>query len=581
VSYLSVCFRAAFLRRLGVFALTAFALINANASTPISPSLAGAFPVGCSNVEQDISRLKSGETPADYWEGNPGATGRYVTDLLTAPDRALVYKINVPAKSQIDVFERTGGSQVQYAAIACYPTTTANTRANYPLPAGRVPRMERGADTPLIATNPNATDGKWPLIVLSHGLAGSPLGESYIQVIERFAAEGYIVFAPFHADARYARTKIEDFGDAFYVLSKYGEVAEMQALRPVGLKQGLDYFLSKTEYANTIDQDQIVGFGASLGGMAMMLAQGAKMTASLGGAERVIVRDNRYKAVVGYVPFSGYSFLAAFGDSNQGVKSVRVPYLGIGGTADVVAPISRASQMVNTLSGSKYFVTIEDMPHGLRAQDAPELFGWTFGFYKAQLSRNQADRAAFEQITNFAGNADDRVQIRKQLAWGPRDELEVVEYQSAVNNNFFITGLISDIALLDQYPQLWSRTGKRFAMLRADTAVPSNRVCRFYLTAPPRVSSHFYSQFDLDCTLVRQQPWAIDEGYPMRVWPFVGNPTGIFPNAACPSDTVRLIRMYNTNRVNHLYITEAELARSVFTADWVVEGPAFCAASAG
>ena len=36
----------------------------------------------------------------------------------------------------------------------------------------------------------------------------------------------------------------------------------------------------------------------------MMLVQGATMTASWG-AERVIVRDNRYKAVVGYVPFFG------------------------------------------------------------------------------------------------------------------------------------------------------------------------------------------------------------------------------------------------------------------------------------
>jgi predicted dienelactone hydrolase len=558
------------------------AAIHATATTPNAPSLVGQFPVGCSNVEQDLSRLKSGEAPADYWEGNPGATTRYVTDLLIAPDRALVYKINVPAKSQIDVFERTGGTQVQYAAIACYPTTAANTRANYSLPEGRVPRMERGADTPIIATNPAATDGKWPLIVLSHGLAGSPLGESYIQVIERFAAEGYIVFAPFHADARYSRTKIEDLSDAFYVLSRYGEIAEMQALRPVGLKQGLDYFLSKPEYANLIDQDQIVGFGASLGGMAMMLTQGSKMTTSLGGAERTILRDNRYKAVVGYVPFSGYSFQPVFGDSNQGVKGIRVPYLGIGGTADIVAPVSRTSQAINALSGAKYFVTIEGMPHGLRAQDAPELFGWTFSFYKAQLSRNQADRDAFAQITSFAGNADDRLQISKSLAWGPRDEAEVVEFQSKTNNNLFITGLPADVALLDSYPDLWARTGKRFVMLRADSTIPSNRVCRFYMRVPPRVSSHFYSQTEPDCTIVRQQPWAIDEGYPMRVWPFVGLGSGAIPaNASCPADTTRLMRLYNINRVTHLYITEEELSRSVFTADWVFEGPAFCVATYG
>ena len=80
----------------------------------------------------------------------------------------------------------------------------------------------------------------------------------------------------------------------------------------------------------------------------MMLAQGATMTASWG-AERVIVRDNRHKAVVGYVPF-GYSFQPMFGDSNQ-ASNVRVPHLALAALADVVAPISRTSQMIEALGG--------------------------------------------------------------------------------------------------------------------------------------------------------------------------------------------------------------------------------------
>jgi predicted dienelactone hydrolase len=544
------------------------------ATTPAPPALVGAFPVGCSNVEQDFSRLKSGETAPEYWEGNPGSTGRYVTDLLMAPDRALTYKINVPTRAQIDVFERTGGTQVQYAAIVCYPTTAGNARADYALPVGRVPRMERGADTPVIATNLNASDGKWPLIMLSHGLAGSPLGNEYLQVIERFAAEGYIVFAPFHADARYARTKVEDFSDAFYVVSKYEEIAEMQALRPVGLKQGLDYLMGKPEYASSIDQDQIVGFGASLGGMAMMLTQGAKMTASYGGSERVILRDNRYKAVVGYVPFSGYSFLAAFGDSNQGVKGVRVPYLGLGGTADVVAPISRTSQMVEALSGSKYFVTIEGMPHGLRAQDAPELFGWTFAFYKAQLSRNQADRVTFEQITNFAGNADDRRQIHSALAWGPRDELEVVEYSLPALGKYFMTGTPGEITALDGLSPAFQRTGVRFATFRNDSTF-GTPMCRYYANDGARLNTHFYSTTPNDCAFVRAQPWARDEGFAMRADIMLSND----PNALCQlPGTEKIVRLFNTSTVNHRYLPASVVARSTFTAEWNVEGAVFCAA---
>lgn len=552
----------------------------ANASAGIVPSLTGNFAVGCSNVEQDFSRLRSGESAADYWEGNPLADGsHYVTDLLLSPANALTYKVNVPSVSEIDVFEKQGGKALQYAAIVCYPTPTSNTRADYTLPSGvKVPRMQRGAEAPMVLANPaTASAGKWPLLVMSHGLAGSPLGDDYVQVMARLAAEGYVVFAPFHADARYSRIKLNDLADYFYVLTKYAEIAEMQAIRPLGLKQGLDYLLAKPEYANVIDQDQIAGFGASLGGMAIMLVQGARMTTSWGGAERVIVRDNRYKAVVGYVPFSGYSFQPMFGASNEGVKGVRVPYLGIGGTADVVAPIGRTSEMISNLGGSKYFVTIAGMPHGFRIEDAPEVFGWTFAFLKAHLSRNQTDRALFNTIDNIPGGSDDVVSIRKTLAWGSRDELEVVEFYSSSAKKYFMTGRPDEIALLDSLPSLWQRTGHRFATHRMDAPLGS-AMCRIWANDGATLNTHFYSSLDSDCALLRSRPWARDEGNVMRAQDFLPQ-VAIFPPPPpqCPADTVKVIRLFNTATVNHRYLTEGLLSRMLLTREWQSDGPVFCA----
>jgi predicted dienelactone hydrolase len=525
-----------------------------------------------------------GAAASDYWEGNPLADGsHYVTELLVSPGDALTYKVTVPKVSEIDVFEKQGGKQLQFAAIACYPTTAANTRADYVLPSGiKVPKMQRGADAPLIATNPEVTDGKWPLLVMSHGLAGSPLGDDYVQVAGRLAAEGYVVFAPFHADARYSRIHIDDVSDYFYVLTKYAEIAEMEAIRPLGLTQGLDYILGKPEYATRVDQDRIVGFGASLGGMAMMLAQGAKMTTSWGGAERVIVRDNRYKAVVGYVPYSGQPFLPAFGDSNGGVRSVRVPYLGIGGTADVVAPISRTSQMIEALSGSKYFVTIEGMPHGFRVQDAAEVFGWTFSFFSAHLSRDQADRVAFDAITSFPGGADDRVTIRKTLPWGSRDELEVVEYLSPATGKYFMTGRPNETALLDSFPALWQRTGQRFATFRTDTTLGSP-ICRVYAKDGATLNTHFYGVTSADCALVKAQPWAQDEGVAMRADDVNIPPGGIFPPLPyCrPGDQDKVFRLFNRTTVNHRYITATLLAKITLGTNWQNDGPVFCAAKYG
>ncbi len=570
-------------RKILTLASAAFALAatNVHASSGIIPSANGKYPVGCSNVEQDFSRMPAGAAASDYWEGTPLSDGsHYVTELLLSPSNALTYTVNVPKVSENDVFEKQGGKQLQYAAITCYPTTAANSRADYTLPSGvKVSKMQRGAETPLIATNPDVVDGKWPLMVMSHGLAGSPLGDDYVQVMARLAAEGYVVFAPFHADARYSRIKLENFSDYFYVLSKYAEIAEMQAIRALGLKQGLDYILTKPEYASRVDSDRIVGFGASLGGMAMMLAQGAKLTTSFGGAERVIVRDNRYKAVVGYVPFSGYSFQPAFGDSNGGVRSVRVPYLGIGGTADVVAPISRSSQMINALSGSKYFVTIEGMPHGFRIQDAPEIFGWTFMFLSAHLSPDQADRVAFNAVVNVPGGADDRVTIRKTLGWGSRDELEVVEFYSPGSRKYFMTGRPDEVALLDTYPALWTRTGLRMATLRTDAPLGAP-MCRYWANDGARINSHFYSTLPSDCALIKAQPWAIDEGIAMRAQQLIQIATLLPPTPPpyCPDDTTRVIRLFNQTTINHRYLTETQLARMTFTADWKVDGAVYCAA---
>ena len=565
------------------FALSV-AFSAAHATSGIIPSVNGKYPVACSNVEQDFTRVKAGAAASDYWEGNPLSDGsHYVTELLVSPADALTYKVTVPKVTEIDVFEKQGGKQLQFAAMACYPTTAANTRADFALPSGiKVPKMQRGAEAPLIGTNPEAIDGKWPLMVMSHGLAGSPLGDDYVQVAGRLAAEGYVVFAPFHADARYSRIHIDDVNDAFYVLTKYAEIAEMESIRPLGLTQGLDYILGKPEYANRVDKDRIVGFGASLGGMAMMLAQGAKITASWGGAERVIVRDNRYKAVVGYVPYSGQNFLPAFGDSNGGVRSVRVPYLGIGGTADVVAPISRTAQMIDALGGSKYFVTIEGMPHGFRVQDAPEVFGWTFMFLSAQLSPDQADRAAFNAITHVPGGADDQVKIRKTLAWGSRDELEVVEYLSTASAKYFMTGRPEEMALLDTLPALWTRTGQRFATFRTSTTYGSP-ICRIYGNDGAKLNSHFYGVTAADCTLVKAQPWARDEGIAMRADDVNISPGGtLSPMAYCrPDSQVKVVRLFNKTTINHRYMTETLLAKTTLGANWQIEGPVFCAAKYG
>ena len=85
------------------------------------------------------------------------------------------------------------------------------------------------ASQPCIAIfPPPASCGRWPLVVFSHGLAGSPVDSKSIDFLVRLASYGYIVAAPFHGDTRIARIRIEDFGDLAYMILNFDRVVELQ-----------------------------------------------------------------------------------------------------------------------------------------------------------------------------------------------------------------------------------------------------------------------------------------------------------------------------------------------------------------
>src|SRR4051812_29494518 len=68
---------------------------------PLPP--AGPYPIGCSNIAQDFSRVMGGEDASQYWEGAPrdNGSGRYITDLLSESSNSLVVNMSVPNDSTL------------------------------------------------------------------------------------------------------------------------------------------------------------------------------------------------------------------------------------------------------------------------------------------------------------------------------------------------------------------------------------------------------------------------------------------------------------------------------------------------
>ena len=114
-----------------------------------------------------------------------------------------------------------------------------------------------------------------------------------------------------------------------------------------------------------------------------------------------------------------------------------------------------------------------------------------------------------------------------------------VEYYHAGFGHYFVTASPQEIAALDSgsLPG-WSRTGESFGVFGLGTAGAAS-VCRFWSgqSYAPK-SSHFYTPFAWECTIVKGDP----------SWQFEGEVFAMnLPDAAgaCASGTVPLYRLYN------------------------------------
>jgi dienelactone hydrolase len=386
-------------------------------SVDAAPLALGPFPVACSDVAYDANFIsQNGGNAADYWEGNPGnGQPRYLTDVLLEPQQTI--RINPVAPDDGNLYPQTRTRPVPFVVLVCYPTSADNVRADYPLPnATAVPKMQRSGQAPIFPAPlpapgvPPGNSDRLPLLVMSHGLAGSPLDLDMLDAITRLASFGYIVAAPFHGDARFSVIHINNIVDLISVAANFDHFIEMQALRPVALKATVDALLLDPDFGPRIDPTKIGGFGASMGGASMTWLLGAWLTNGFSSqSAHPTVQDARVKAVVGYVPYAGEHFLPAFGQDNATAINVATPYLAIVGTADTIAPMDRMQQAMNLFQSSRYMVTLAGVPHGYDSSYAGDVFGWAIPFLDAYVKGDTASLDKFLHQKVVLGGLDDQV----------------------------------------------------------------------------------------------------------------------------------------------------------------------------
>jgi len=558
------------------FAMALSAIAPAGAAVDplaiVPPVGVGLYPVACSDMAQNLNPPAG--NLSDYWEGNPiNGQSHYVTELLTEPADSIIYPVTLPDDSEL--YSNYAGQTINFAAIICYPTSNANTRPDYPIPGeSPVPKMQRAGQAPIWAD----ASARYPVVVFSHGLASSPLSSEYLLAMEFFASHGYVVIAPFHADARFTDVHIDNISDVIYVLRNLDKIVAAQSLRPQALHAAIDVLLTNPQYRDHVDVNAIGGFGASLGGEALLLAVGAKLTISFGLSSKQVMNDQRFRALVGYVPYSGQKIFPAFGDDQNGASLVTTPFMAIGGTADTTAPLFMTEQAVNNMQGTRWVVSEPGVQHGLEVENVPEVFTWALTFLDAHLKdpatvrTNRAKLARMEQVST---GTDEHVDVDVLMPEPPRaNETLVTEFYNVNLNHYFMTPYQAEadnIILNGSAGPGWVRTHINFNAW-ADGSGVGTPVCRFYGTPGRGPNSHFFTADAAECAAVKLDPGWTFEGLTMRVMLPAGG--------VCPADTIPVFRVYNNrfpqNDSNHRYSTSRMTRDQMIAMSWVNEGTVLC-----
>ena len=565
-------------------------------SNPIS---AGRFVVACSNVEMNAGAIAaSGATAEDFWEGR---NGHYITDILTQRPTALSVEARVPV--QFNLYPRYSGRRVDFAVVVCHPTSRENTDANYTLPGsnGVVPRMQPPGQAPKLiragefrctlglgcsdfGTAPVPGDelpAKLPLIVYSHGLAGSPISKGYIDVMTQLAAQGYMVAAIFHGDGRFSSVKVQDLADAFFAIAFFDFIVEAQALRPLSLTAMLDLLLGHPWWSQGVDTERIAGFGASWGGEAMAHLMGARITSSVTGGCRETARDARLKVAFTFVPYAGHSILPAFCRDQEGAREVDRPFFAMTGSFDTTAPESEMERALKRMRGTRYLVSLQGGQHELRAEDAGDLFTWMVTFYNAYLQVPWAPNAMGQliKLAEVNGGRRDILKVDVHVPQPGGNERVAVEFWNSVLNHYFMAAGQDEIDILDNGGGggSWHRTGQGFKVwpqMPADTFTDVAPVCRFYGGMNGGPNSHFFTASGSECDFQKRLGAWYYEGIGFYVRP-------VSADGTCPFGLLQVQRAYNNrfaqNDSNHRFTTSDSTLREMRDQGWVPEGAVMCA----
>jgi streptogramin lyase len=151
----------------------------------------------------------------------------------------------------------------------------------------------------------------------------------------------------------------------------------------------------------------------------------------------------------------------------------------------------------------------------------------------------------------------------------PAPTIVAIEYYYAAWDSYFETSFPDEIAALDDgaFGGVWKRTGQTFNVWPQPSG-DASPTCRFFTTAFPPKSSHFYTPFASECASLQAGLVWQYEGIAFYIQ--LADATGV-----CGGETTSLYRLYNNGMggvPNHRYTTSGAVLDQMTAAGWIFEG---------
>jgi predicted dienelactone hydrolase len=224
---------------------------------------------------------------------------------------------------------------------------------------------------------PDASDGPYPLVIVSHGYPGSRVLMTYLT--ENLASKGYIVVSIDHTESTHA-DKV-DFGST--LLNRTLDIHFV-----LNLIAGLGYADDPGFLAGMVDDANKALVGYSMGGYGALNAAGAGFAPSpnfildlfvpgghaarlqAGNPEYLALLDPRIRAVVALAPWGGIFALW----EPDGLAGLEVPSLFIVGDQDQTAPYAGVQWLFdNAVSSDRYMLKYQGAIHEVAVNPPPPI----------------------------------------------------------------------------------------------------------------------------------------------------------------------------------------------------------------